>query len=101
MVEKVYIDQHIKDYVLDIVLKTRENSQYISCGASPRASINLIKAAKAMAFIKGRDYVMPDDVKSVVYDVLRHRIVLTYEAEAEDMTAEDLIKEILEEVAVA
>lgn len=97
-VDQVYIDQHIKDYVLDIVLKTREDSQYIACGASPRASINLIKAAKAMAFLKGRDYVMPDDVKSVVYDVLRHRIVLTYEAEAEDLTAESIIKNLLEEI---
>lgn len=97
-VEEVFIDQHIKEYVLDIVLKTRENSQYIACGASPRASINLIKAAKAMAFLKGRDYVMPDDVKSVVYDVLRHRLVLTYEAEAEDLTVELIIKNLLEEI---
>lgn len=97
-VEEVYIDKHIKDYVLDIILKSREDSQYISCGASPRASINLIKAAKAMAFLNGRDYVMPDDVKSIVYDVLRHRIALTYEAEAEDLSAEDIIRGILESV---
>lgn len=94
-IEKVYVDAYIREYVLDIVLKTREESQYIACGASPRASINLIKAAKAMAYIEGRDYVMPDDVKAIAYDVLRHRIALTYEAEAEDMTAESIISQIL------
>lgn len=94
-IEGVYVDQYIREYVLDIVLKTREDNIYIACGASPRASLNLIKAAKAMAFIEGRDYVMPDDVKAVVYDVLRHRIALTYEAEAEDMTSESIIADIL------
>jgi len=97
-VEAIHIDQHIKDYVIDIVLKTRETSQYISCGASPRASINLIKAAKAMAYMKGRTYVTPDDIKAVVYDVLRHRIILTYEAEAEELTPEDIIANILESI---
>lgn len=97
-VENIYVDEHIKDYVLDIVLATRAPSQYIACGASPRASLNLIKAAKAMAYIQGRTYVTPDDVKAIVYDVLRHRILLTYEAEAEEMTSESIIEQILEGV---
>lgn len=97
-VDKVYLDEKIENYVLDIVLKTREPSPYIACGASPRASINLIKAAKCRAFLMDRDYAVPDDVKAVVYDVLRHRILLSYEAEAEEISAEDLIAEILEGV---
>lgn len=97
-VDKVYLDEKIENYVLDIVLKTREPSPYIACGASPRASINLIKAAKCRAFLMGRDYAVPDDIKAVVYDVLRHRILLSYEAEAEEISAEDLIAEILEGV---
>jgi MoxR-like ATPase len=97
-VDKIYLDDNIKSYVLDIVLKTREHSDYIACGASPRASINLVKAAKAMAFLKGRNYVTPDDVKVMVYDVLRHRLLLSYEAEADDMQPEDIIAEILEQV---
>jgi MoxR-like ATPase len=97
-VDKIYLDDNIKSYVLDIVLKTREHSDYIACGASPRASINLVKAAKAMAFLKGRSYVTPDDVKVMVYDVLRHRLLLSYEAEADDMQPEDIIAEILEQV---
>jgi MoxR-like ATPase len=94
----IYIDDNIKNYVLDIILMTRDKSEYISCGASPRASINLIKAAKCKAFIEGRDYVEPDDIKAMVYDVLRHRIALSYEAEAEDITSEDIITGILEKV---
>jgi MoxR-like ATPase len=97
-VENIYVDENIKKYVLDIVFMTRQQSNYIACGASPRASISLIRAAKAMAFLEGRNYVMPDDIKAVVYDVLRHRILLTYEAEAEDVTPEHLISEILEQV---
>jgi MoxR-like ATPase len=98
LIETVYLDDNIKDYVLDIIFKTREESVYIACGASPRASINLIKAAKCRAFMEGRNFVMPDDVKAMVYDVLRHRILLSYEAEAENITAEDIISEILEKV---
>ncbi|MCT4545332.1 MAG: MoxR family ATPase [Vallitalea sp.] len=94
----IYIDDNIKNYVLDIILMTRDKSEYISCGASPRASINLIKVAKCKAFIEGRDYVVPDDIKAMVYDVLRHRIALSYEAEAEDITSEDIITGILEKV---
>jgi len=96
--DSVYVDEKISDYVLNIVFKTREPSQYIACGASPRASINLIKAAKGKAFIEGRDYATPDDIKSVVYDTLRHRIMLSYEAEADDITAEKIIEDILESV---
>ena len=97
-VDGIYVDGKIENYVLDIVFKTREVSPYIACGASPRASINLIKAAKCRAFIAERDHTIPDDVKAVVYDVLRHRILLSYEAEAEDITAEKLISDILETV---
>jgi len=97
-VESVYVDESIEEYVLDIIFKTREKSIYITCGASPRASISLIKAAKGKAFIEGRDYVIPDDIKSLAYDVLRHRIILSYEAEAEDITTEDIISEILDQV---
>jgi MoxR-like ATPase len=98
IISNIYVDQHIKNYVLDIVFKTREANEYIECGASPRASINLIKAAKGKAFLEGRDYVVPDDVKAIVYDVLRHRILLSYEAEAEDLTVEDIITGILEQI---
>ena len=97
-VDGIYVDEKIESYVLDIVFKTREPSPFIACGASPRASINLVKAAKCRAFMEGRDYVAPDDVKAIAYDVLRHRILLTYEAEAEDITAEALIAEILDSV---
>ena len=97
-IDQIYLDDKIKDYVLDIIFKTREESRYIACGASPRASINLIKAARGRALLQGRDFVVPDDVKAIVYDVLRHRILLTYEAEAEDITTENIIAGILEQV---
>ena len=99
-IEGVFVHDDIKNYILDIVFKTREKSPYIACGASPRASINLLKAAKGRAFLEGRDYVIPDDIKAVVYDVLRHRILLTYEAEAEDVTSEDIITGILEQINI-
>ena len=70
----------------------------IACGASPRATINLIKAAKGRAFLEGRNYITPDDIKALAYDILRHRILLNYEAEAEDVTVEDIIAEIMENV---
>jgi len=98
--ENIYVDENIKKYVLDIVFMTRQQSRHIACGASPRASISLIRAAKAMAFLEGRNYVVPDDIKAVVYDVLRHRILLTYEAEAEDVTSEDIITGILEQINI-
>ncbi|WP_300331065.1 MoxR family ATPase [Fusobacterium sp.] len=97
-VKKVYIDEKLKEYILNIIFKTREKSQYILCGASPRASIALVKASKANAFLEGRDFVMPEDIKKVIYDVLRHRILLSYEAEANEKTVEEIIMEIIETV---
>lgn len=99
-IDSIFVHDDLKNYILDIIFKTREKSPYIACGASPRASINLIKAAKGRAFLEGRSFVIPDDIKAMVYDVLRHRILLTYEAEAEDITSEDIITEILEQVNV-
>lgn len=98
LVDDIHLDKKITDYVLNIVFKTREPSPYISCGASPRASINLIKAAKCRAFIEGRNYVIPDDIKAIAFDVMRHRIILSYEAEAEDITTEKIIEDVLETV---
>jgi len=98
LVREVFINDKLKEYILDIVFKTRENNPYIECGASPRASLNLISASKARAFLKGRDYVTPDDIKHIVYDILRHRIILSYEAEAEEKSVEDVIATILQEV---
>lgn len=100
IVRNIYIDDKLKDYIIDIVYKTREESPYILCGASPRATINLAMAAKGKAFMEGRGYVLPDDIKSIVYDVLRHRIILSYEAEAENKTTEDIIRNILEETVI-
>jgi MoxR-like ATPase len=108
VVKDVYMDEKIEKYILDIVFATRFPSEYkcekfapmISYGASPRASINLALASKAYAFIKRRGYVIPEDVRAVCHNVLRHRIGLTYEAEAENITAEDIITEILNTVEV-
>lgn len=108
VVKEVYMDEKIERYILDIVFATRFPEEYklgkfkemISYGGSPRASINLAKAAKAYAFIKRRGYVIPEDVRAVCYDVLRHRIGLTYQAEAENITSEDIITEILNTVEV-
>ncbi len=108
VVKDVYIDEKIEKYILDIVFSTRFPADYqlskfenmISYGASPRASINLAKAAKAYAFIKHRGYVIPEDIRAVCYDVMRHRIGLSYEAEAENVVAEDIITEILNKVEV-
>lgn len=107
-VREVYMDEKIERYILDIVFATRKPEDYklnklkslISYGGSPRASINLALAAKAYAFIKHRGYVIPEDVRAVCYDVMRHRIGLTYEAEAENMTTEEIISEILNAVEV-
>ncbi len=108
VVKDVYMDEKIERYIVDIVYATRTPDEYglgklrnfIQYGASPRASISLAKAAKAYAFIKRRGYVVPEDVRAVCYDVLRHRIGLTYEAEAENITTENLITEIVNVVAV-
>ena len=98
--EEVYCDEKVGDYILDIVFKTRENSELIQNGASPRATLALNLAARAVALVKGRKYATPQDVKEIVHDVLRHRILLTYEAEAEGITSDKLIDRILDEVPV-
>ena len=107
-VKEVYMDEKIEKYILDIIFATRYPEQYnlndikplINFGASPRGSINLANAAKCYAFIKRRGYVVPEDVRAVVHDVLRHRIGLTYEAEAENVTSVDLINKIVNEIEV-
>jgi MoxR-like ATPase len=108
IVREVYLDEKIENYITDIVFASRYPKDYklqkfeqmISYGASPRASINLALAAKAYAFIKRRGYVIPEDVRAIAHDVMRHRIGLTYEAEAENITSEDIINEILNSVEV-
>jgi len=107
-VEMVYMDEKIEKYILDIIFATRYPENYglqdlkplISFGASPRGSINLAKAAKCYAFIKRRGYVVPEDVRAVVLDVLRHRIGITYEAEAENFTTEDIVNKIVNTIEV-
>lgn len=98
IIKDIHIDDNLIDYILNIIFKTREKNTYISCGASPRASIALTIAAKANAFLEGREFVLPQDIKKVIFDVLRHRIILTYEAEAEEKNVEDIITEIMESV---
>ncbi|MGB8357117.1 MAG: MoxR family ATPase, partial [Bacteroidales bacterium] len=108
VVKEVYIDEKIENYILDIVFATRDPEKFglskfsplISYGASPRAGINLAIAAKAFAFIKRRGFVVPEDVRFLCPDVLRHRIGLTYEAEAENVTQDQIITEILNTVEV-
>ncbi len=108
VVKEVYLDEKIENYILDIVFATRNPDKaglaqfvpLIQYGGSPRASINLAKAAKAYAFIKRRGYVVPEDIRAVCHDVMRHRIGLTYEAEAENITSENIITEILNNVEV-
>jgi MoxR-like ATPase len=107
-VREVYMDEKIERYILDIVFATRNPEEYklnklkalINYGASPRASINLALAAKAYAFIKRRGYVIPEDIRAICFDVMRHRIGLTYEAEAENVTSEEVVSEILNAVEV-
>ena len=106
--KSIYIDRKLKDYILDLVFATREPEKVglaelkplIRFGASPRASINLTVAARAMAFLRRRGFVIPEDVKELAADVLRHRIILSYEAEAEEMTTDDVIQRILASVEV-
>ena len=108
VVDQVYLDDRIKDYIVALVFGTREpaslgNGQladHIEYGASPRASVYLAQAAKAHAFLEHRGYVIPEDIKAIGLDVLRHRVVPTYEAEAEDLTSEDLVKRVFELVEV-
>jgi len=107
-VREVYMDEKIEKYILDIIFATRNPENYnlaelnplISFGASPRGSINLAIASKCYAFIKRRGYVIPEDVRAVVHDILRHRIGITYEAEAENVTSEDIINKIVNEIEV-
>jgi len=108
IVREIYLDEKIENYITDIVFATRYPRDYklnsfagmIQYGASPRASINLALAAKALAFLRRRGYVIPEDIRAVAHDVMRHRIGLTYEAEAENITSEDIINEILNSVEV-
>lgn len=108
IIDSIYIDGNLEDYIINVVSATRSPKTYrldslansIQYGASPRASIYLNRAAKAHAFMQGRGYVIPHDIKSIGFDVLRHRIILTYEAEAENMTSEDIIKKIFDTVEV-
>jgi len=108
VVKEVYLDEKIENYILDIVFATREPQKaglaqfvpLIQYGGSPRASINLARAAKAYAFIKRRGYVVPEDIRAICHDVMRHRIGLTYEAEAENISTENIISEILNHVEV-
>lgn len=108
VIDEIYMDEKIEKYILDIVFATREPKKYkldelsslIQYGASPRATINLTLASKAYAFIQGRGYVTPQDVKSIGPDVLRHRVIVSYEAEAEEKTSDDIIKKIFSEVEV-
>jgi len=108
VVDEIYIDEKIKDYIIDVVCATRDPKKYgmedmdnfVSYGASPRATIYLTVTAKAHAFIQQRGYVTPQDVKSIGMDVLRHRVIVSYEAEAEDKTSEDIIKTIFDNIEV-
>jgi MoxR-like ATPase len=107
VVDEVYIDDRVKDYIVDVVDATRKPGDYgldvanlISYGASPRATIYLTVAAKAHAFIQGRGYVTPQDVKSIGMDVLRHRVIVSYEAEAQERTSEDLVAMIFDNLPV-
>jgi hypothetical protein len=107
-VSSLYMDDKVKDYVLDVVAATRRPEDFkmkelkplIQCGASPRASINLCLAARGNAFLAGRGYVTPQDVKDIAYEVLRHRILLSYEAEAEELNSDDIVRKVLESVPV-
>ena len=108
IVGMIYIDEKIENYIVDIVFATREPAKFglndlsglIGYGASPRASISLALASRAYAFLRGRGYVIPEDVRAVCHDVMRHRIGLTYEAEANNITADEVITNILDKVAV-
>ena len=108
MVRQIYVDEKVKEYVLDIVRETRHPStdglselrSLVAFGASPRASIYLIQAARAHAFLRGRGYVTPEDVKQLAPDVLRHRVITTYEAEAEEVTTDSIVRRILDHVEV-
>ncbi|HPY96476.1 MAG TPA: MoxR family ATPase [Candidatus Cloacimonadota bacterium] len=109
VVKKIHIEDNVKDYIIDLVFATREPGKvkgltdienYIDCGASPRATLFLARAAKAHAFLEHRGYVTPDDIKAIGKDVLRHRIIITYEAEAEQVSTDDIIMKLFNEIQV-
>jgi MoxR-like ATPase len=107
VVDKIYVDDKVRDYIVDIVVATRDPKTYkldfpgwIQYGASPRATIALTLAARALAFLNGRAYVTPQDVKDVTHDVLQHRVTVTYEAEAENLTSRDIVQKILDTLRV-
>ena len=108
MVDEIYLDEKLEKYILDIVFATRDPKKYkldelsglIQYGASPRATIYLVVAAKAYAFTQGRGYVSPQDIKSIGPDILRHRVIVSYEAEAEEKTSDDIIQKIFSEIEV-
>ena len=107
VVNTIFIDEKVKHYIVDLVLATRDPrpykidlNGYVQCGASPRATINLTLAARARAFLQGRGYVTPQDVKDLVFDVMRHRVAVSYEAEAENITSEHIIQKIVEGLPV-
>lgn len=104
---EIYVDDKVKDYIVDLVQATRSPAEFgiqierfIEYGASPRATLFLLRAARALAFLRGRGYVSPEDVKSIAPDVLRHRVIVTYEAEAEEVDSDDIVRRVLEEVPV-
>jgi MoxR-like ATPase len=108
MTDKIYVDENVKTYIVDLVMATRNPSDYglgqlqnlIQVGASPRATISLMRASKAHAFMRGRGYVTAEDVKAIAYNVLRHRLILTFEAEAEEVVSDMVIKDMLNEIEV-
>ena len=108
VVNQVYVDEKIRQYIINIVFATRFPGEFglsklqnlISWGASPRASLYLVAAARAHAFLRHRGYVIPEDIKAIALDVLRHRVILTYEAEAEELTSEDIVRQVFDEVEV-
>lgn len=107
LVDQIYVDEKIQGYIVDLVMATRKPSDYglsmdhlIQYGGSPRATISLTLAGKANAFLHGRGYVIPQDIKDIAMDVLRHRVAITYEAEAEDKTSEDIVKAIIDHISV-
>jgi len=105
---RIYVDERIRNYIIDLIFATREPAEagvaklaeLVEYGASPRASIAMLTAARAHAFLRGRGYVIPDDVKAVGFDVLRHRISLTFEAEAENVTSEEVIQTLFDHIEV-
>ena len=108
VIHDIYVDEKVEDYVLNLIFATRAPKAHklddmegiIDFGASPRATINLVRAAKARAFMEHRGYITPEDIRYIGADVLRHRVILTYEAEAEELTPEDIIKRLFEVVEV-